>query len=61
MLVLTRHVGESIMIGDDVKITITKVAGQNIRVGIQAPRDTPVHRLEIYKKIKAGETEGGAT
>lgn len=61
MLLLTRRIGESIMIGDDVKITIAGTAGKQVRIGIEAPRDIDVNREEIYRKIQeakgAGEEE----
>lgn len=52
MLVLTRRTAETLMIGDDVKITILSVKGNQVRVGIDAPKEVGVHREEIYKKIK---------
>ncbi len=58
MLLLTRRIGESIMIGDDVKITIAGTAGKQVRVGIEAPREISVNREEIYRKIKAGKGAG---
>ncbi len=57
MLVLTRKVGESLIIGDNIKITICAVNNSQIRVGIQAPKDIEIHREEIYEKIKK-EKEG---
>ena len=51
MLVLSRKAGESIMIGNDIKITILKVEGRNISVGCVAPMDVSVHREEIFNKI----------
>lgn len=54
MLILTRKVGESINIGDDITITILGVSGQQVRVGINAPKDVAVHREEIYQRIQAG-------
>jgi carbon storage regulator len=59
MLVLTRRAGESLVIGDDVEVTILSVAGQKVRVGVQAPASVPVHRREIYVEIHAHE--GGET
>jgi carbon storage regulator len=53
MLVVTRRVGERIMIGSDVSLTILAVQGNQVRIGIDAPRDVAVHREEIYLKIKA--------
>ena len=53
MLILTRKIGESIIIGDNVKVTILGVEGRQIRVGIDAPKEISVHRQEIYDKIAA--------
>ena len=52
MLVLSRHRDESIMIGDDVMITIVDIRGDKVRLGIDAPQEIPVHRQEIYDAIK---------
>ena len=52
MLVLTRRIGESIQINDDVKVTVIEVKGKNIRIGIQAPKETKVYREELFLKIK---------
>ena len=51
MLILTRRIGEKIVIGDDVTITILGVKGKQVRVGIEAPREVQVHREEIYQRI----------
>ena len=51
MLILTRRVGESLMIGDDVTVTVLASKGNQIRIGIDAPRDVEVHREEIYQRI----------
>ena len=53
MLILTRRVGETLMIGDDVQITVLGVRGGQVRVGIDAPKEIPVHREEIYNKIQS--------
>lgn len=53
MLILTRKIGESLMIGDSVIVTVLGVKGTQVRVGISAPRDIVVHREEVYKKIKS--------
>jgi len=55
MLILTRRVGETLMIGDDVTITVLGVKGNQVRIGINAPKDVPVHREEIYQRIKEEE------
>ncbi len=51
MLVLTRKLGESIQIGEDIRLTILSIQGQNVKMGILAPREVAVHREEIYEKI----------
>ena len=53
MLILTRRVGETVMIGDEVTITVLGVKGNQVRVGINAPRSVAVHREEIYERIQA--------
>ena len=55
MLILTRRVGETLMIGDEVAITVLGVKGNQVRVGINAPKEVPVHREEIYLRIKNEE------
>lgn len=52
MLILTRRISESIIVGDDVKITVLGVKGNQVRLGIDAPKDLAVHREEIYERIK---------
>ena len=52
MLVLSRHRDESIMIGDDVVVTIVDIRGDKVRLGIEAPQEIPVHRQEVYEAIK---------
>ncbi|WP_428311660.1 carbon storage regulator CsrA [Hydrocarboniphaga sp.] len=52
MLILTRRVGETVMIGDNVAVTVLGVKGNQVRVGIKAPKDTPVHREEIFERIR---------
>jgi len=58
MLILTRRVGETIMIGSDVTVTVLGVKGNQVRVGVNAPRDVAVHREEIYERIKREEQDG---
>lgn len=55
MLILTRRPNESLMVGDEVKVTVLGIKGNQVRVGISAPRHVPVHRQEIYEKIKDEE------
>jgi len=52
MLILTRRIGETLVIGDDVKVTVLGVKGAQVRVGIEAPQNTSVHREEIYMRIQ---------
>ena len=51
MLILTRKVNETLMVGDDVSVTVLGIKGGQIRIGINAPRDVAVHRQEVYEKI----------
>jgi carbon storage regulator len=57
MLVLTRKSHESIMIGDDIEVSVIGVTGEKVRIGIQAPREVPVFRKEIYVAIQQQEAE----
>ncbi|GMV69157.1 MAG: hypothetical protein AMXMBFR76_15960 [Pseudomonadota bacterium] len=52
MLILTRRVGETVMVGDEITITVLGVKGNQVRLGINAPKDVAVHREEIYQRIK---------
>jgi carbon storage regulator len=58
MLVLTRKSNQSIMIGDDIEVSVLAVMGEKVRIGISAPRDVPVFRKEVYLEIKLDETDG---
>lgn len=58
MLILTRRVGETVMIGNDVTVTVLGVKGNQVRIGVNAPKEIAVHREEIYERIKR-ETQGG--
>jgi carbon storage regulator len=61
MLILTRRVGETVMIGNDVTVTVLGVKGNQVRIGINAPKNVAVHREEIFERIKReqqGESQG---
>jgi carbon storage regulator len=58
MLVLTRKPSQSIMIGDEIEVSVLAIMGEKVRIGIQAPRDVPVFRKEVYLEIQQGEGRG---
>jgi len=58
MLILTRRVGETLMVGDEVTVTVLGVKGNQVRIGVNAPKDVAVHREEIYQRI---QNERGVT
>ena len=60
MLILTRRVGETVMIGNDVTVTVLGVKGNQVRIGVNAPRDVAVHREEIFERIKREEQDHGS-
>lgn len=60
MLILTRRVGETLMIGDEVTVTVLGVKGNQVRIGVNAPKDIAVHREEIYERIKREQQENAA-
>ena len=55
MLILTRRIGETLMIGDDISVTVLGVKGNQVRIGVNAPKDVAVHREEIFDRIKKEE------
>lgn len=57
MLILTRKTGESLLVGDDVEVTVLSVRGSQVKLGVNAPKDIAVHRQEIYQKIKDTESQ----
>ena len=57
MLILTRKVGESVLIGDDISITVLSVRGNQVKLGVQAPKEVSVHREEIYQRILQSKDE----
>lgn len=57
MLILTRRVGETLMVGDEVTVSVLGIKGNQIRIGIKAPKEVGVHREEIYERIKAEQEQ----
>ncbi len=60
MLILTRRVGETLMVGDEVTVTVLGVKGNQVRIGVNAPKDVAVHREEIYDRIQREKDEPAA-
>ena len=61
MLILTRRVGETLMIGDEVTVTVLDIKGNQVRIGVNAPKEVAVHREEIYERIKAEKQQRNCT
>jgi carbon storage regulator len=61
MLILTRRVGETLMIGDEITVTVLGVKGNQVRIGVNAPKDVAVHREEIFDRIKLEESQKNGT
>lgn len=59
MLILTRRMGETLTIGDEITVTVLGVKGNQVRVGVSAPRELPVHRQEVYERIRKEERANG--
>ena len=59
MLILTRRQGETLMIGDEITVTVLSVKGNQVRIGVEAPKQVPVHRKEIWDRIQKEKADGG--
>lgn len=59
MLILTRRVGETLMIGEEVSVTVLGIKGNQVRIGVNAPKDVSVHREEIYERIQREKQDSG--
>ena len=59
MLILTRKIGESIMVGDNVTVKVLGVRSGQVKIGVDAPKDLPVHREEIFERLQAADNPGG--
>ena len=60
MLVLSRKKDEKIMVGNDIEICVVEIRGDKVRLGVEAPKEVPVHRREVYDAIKRNAAQGGA-
>jgi carbon storage regulator len=60
VLILTRKIGETIAIGEDIKIQVVSIKGRNVRIGIEAPAQTPVHREEVFQRIQEANEQAAS-
>lgn len=61
MLILTRKAGESVMVGDDIVVTVLEVRGDSVRLGVRAPRSVPVHREEVFEQVQRANQAAAST